>query len=336
MKVTVLMTLYNKAAFVEEAARSVLNGSFQDFELLVVDDASTDDGVERLRALDDPRIRIIRNERNMGRAASANVGYAAAQGGYIAVLDADDVQEPDRLQVQVAFMDAHPEVGVCGGAARYFGTAEGVRSWPLTDAECRGRSLFTDPVLYGSCIMRCSVMMAHGLRSNDDWKLPAEDYLFLLTWSPHARFANVPEVVMRYRIGEQNQRHGRDPVADRAAVCKEAFRFFGIPLSEAELDVHMLFHQLPRTPVDRDLVRRFLAWETELIKRVEGLDLFPMDVFRAEVERRRKKAFHLIADSDLAAASLFIRSRGGVSMKDVSYLAKVTTKRWLGGQAKLD
>lgn len=331
MKVTVLMTLYNKAPFVVEAAQSVLNGSFRDLELLVVDDASTDDGVEQLRKLNDPRIRIISNERNLGRAASANAGYGAARGEYIAILDADDVQEPDRLTLQVEYMDAHPEVGVCGGAARYFGAAEGERAWPLNDAECRGRLLFTDPVLYGSCIMRRAVMEAHGLRSNGDWKLPAEDYLFMLTWSAHTQFANLPQVVMRYRIGDHNQRHGRDPVVDRAAVCKEVFRYFNIPLSEAELDVHMLFHQLPRTAVDRDLIRRFLLWEKELIRRVEDLALFPMELFKAEVARRRKKAFHLIADRDLAAASLFLRKAGEVSMGELSYLVKVTAKRWTKG-----
>lgn len=330
VKVTVLMTLYNKAPFVEAAARSVLNGTYQDLELLVVDDASTDHGVDVLRAIGDPRIRILSNARNSGRAASANAGYTAARGEYIAILDADDLQEPDRLSAQVAFMDTHPEVGVCGGAARYFGTSEGVRSWPLSDAECRGKLLFTDPVLYGSCIMRRSVMVEHGLRSNADWTLPGEDYLFMLTWSPHAQFANLPQVVMSYRIGDMNQRHGRDPVPDRAAVCREVFRFFRIPLSEEELDVHLLLHQLVRTSVDRAFVKRFFTWIGTLRRRVEDNGTFPMAVFEAELERRTRKAFHLIADLDLGAAILFMRRTRGWSSGELRYLVKVTLQRWAG------
>ena len=330
VKVTVLMTLYNKAPFVEAAVRSVLNGGFSDFELLVVDDASTDGGVEVLRAINDQRLRILANDRNSGRAASANAGYEAARGEYIAILDADDLQEADRLSAQVAFMDAHPEVGVCGGAARYFGASEGERSWPLSDGECRGKVLFTDPVLYGSCIMRRSVMLEHGLRSNADWTLPAEDYLFMLTWSPHAQFANLPQVVMSYRIGDMNQRHGRDAIADRAAVCKEVFRFFGIPLSEEELDVHLLLHQLLRVPVDRSFVSRFFAWTDELRRRVGALGIFPMAVFEAELERRSRKAFHLIADRDLGAAVLFMQRQGMLSGGALLYLVKVTLQRWAG------
>jgi len=330
VKVTVLMTLYNKAPFVAAAARSVLDGTFRDLELLIVDDASTDGGVDVVRSLNDPRVRLLANERNMGRAASANKGYAAARGDYIAILDADDVQEPDRLTKQVAFMDEHPEVGVCGSAARYFGSKEGVAQWPLTDAECRGRLLFTDPVLYGSSIMRRSVMVAHGLRSNAQWTLPAEDYLFMLTWSPHTRFANLPQVLMSYRIGEHNQRHGRDPMEDRSAVCKEVFRYFGIPLSEEELDVHLLFHQLLRSNADTRLVRRFLDWEKELLARVEALGVFPMEVFTKEVARRRRRAFYQFAEHDLRATLLYLSATGGPSLREATYLVKATVGRWMG------
>ena len=328
VKVTVLMTLYNKAPFVAEAARSVLEGSFTDLELLVVDDASTDGGPEVVLALNDPRVRLVRNERNSGRAASANRGYDEARGEYVAVLDADDVQHPERLRLQVAFMDAHPEVGICGSGARYFGARSGESFWPATDAECRGRLLFTDPVLYGSCMMRRSVMEAHGLRSNANWTLPAEDYLFTITWSAHAHYANLPQVLVDYRIGEQNQRHGRDPVADRAAVCREVFRYFGIALSEEELDVHLLLHQLVRCPVDAALARRLAQWEQELIDRAEACGRFPMDVFRAEVRRRCLKAFHLMADRDLGAALAHLRQFGIPSVSALKYLAGVTLKRW--------
>ncbi|HRH38589.1 MAG TPA: glycosyltransferase family 2 protein, partial [Flavobacteriales bacterium] len=161
-RVTVLTTLYNKGAFVEDAIRSVLASSFADFELLVVDDASTDDGLLRARAFTDPRIRILTSETNTGRADAANRGYDAARGEYIAVLDADDIAAPDRLEKQVAFLDAHPEVGVCGSYAQTFGIRDHIATWPLTDEEARGLLLFQDPLLYGSAIIRRSVLEEHG------------------------------------------------------------------------------------------------------------------------------------------------------------------------------
>ena len=90
-KVTVLMTLYNKAPFVAEAVQSILDNTFTDLELLVVDDASTDGGLEVVRSIADPRIRLLESPVNTGRAAAANRGYDAARGEYVAVLDADDI-----------------------------------------------------------------------------------------------------------------------------------------------------------------------------------------------------------------------------------------------------
>ena len=186
----------------------------------------------------------------------------------------------------------------------------------------------TSPRSVTRCMMRRSVMEAHGLRSNANWSLPAEDYLFTITWSAHALYANLPQVLVDYRIGEQNQRHGRDPVADRAAVCREVFRYFGIALTEEELDVHLLLHQLVRCPVDAALARRLAQWEQELIDRAEACGRFPMDVFRAEVGRRCAKAFYLLADRDLGAALAHMRQFGLPSGAALKYLAGVTLNRW--------
>ncbi len=89
MRVTVLMTLHNKGPFVEEAVRSVLASTLTDLELLVVDDASTDGGLDIVRGIHDPRIRILESAVNTGRAAAANRGLDAARGTFVAVLDAE-------------------------------------------------------------------------------------------------------------------------------------------------------------------------------------------------------------------------------------------------------
>ena len=137
-------TLYNKGEFVVEAIDSILKGTYGDFEILIMDDASTDDGPAKVKAINDPRIRLVTAEKNGGRAAAANRGYEAARGEYIAILDADDTAHPERLAQQVAFMDAIPEIGVCGTAARYFGARVGIDRWPATDRECRAKLLFTE------------------------------------------------------------------------------------------------------------------------------------------------------------------------------------------------
>lgn len=113
-RVSVVMAVYNGAPFIEESVGNILAQKFTDFELIVVDDGSTDRSVELLRTFGDRRIRIVQNERNRGLAASLNRGIALACGEYIARHDVDDRSAPDRFAKQVAFLHAHPEVVLLG------------------------------------------------------------------------------------------------------------------------------------------------------------------------------------------------------------------------------
>ncbi|MBL7950714.1 MAG: glycosyltransferase family 2 protein [Flavobacteriales bacterium] len=329
-KVSVLMTLYDKGPFVEAAVRSVLEGTYADIEVLVVDDASTDDGPARVQAIGDPRVRLLRAARNGGRASAANRGYEAARGTYIAVLDADDLAAPERIAEQVAFMDTHPEVGVCGSAARSFGVYDAVSHWPLTDEECRGRMFFSDPVLYGTSMLRCSVLREHGLRSDPSWLLPAEDYLFLLKWAQHTGFANLSSVLTHYRIGEQNQRHGRDPVSDRAAVCRAVFTWFGISAGEEQLRLHLLLYKLSRVPITRADIVALDQWRIGLLRMNAQRGLFPPVHFARELQRLWSGVFHLAADAGVVPAWTHMMRCEEERGTRLLYLIKVTLRRWFG------
>ncbi|MBK6540817.1 MAG: glycosyltransferase family 2 protein [Flavobacteriales bacterium] len=107
--VSVLIPVYNKAPFLRDCLDSVYGQTFQDFEIVAVDDASTDNSLALLKAEHDPRLRIIALPRNLGPAGAANAGIEACRGEYIVRLDADDLAVPERLAQQVAYMDAHPK-----------------------------------------------------------------------------------------------------------------------------------------------------------------------------------------------------------------------------------
>ncbi len=111
-RVTVLIAVRDGGELLDAAVRSVLSQTFEDFELLIVDDASTDDAIERLPR--DPRIRVLRNERNLGQVPSLNRGLENALGEYVARLDADDTMLPARLERQVGVLDAQPDVALVG------------------------------------------------------------------------------------------------------------------------------------------------------------------------------------------------------------------------------
>ena len=199
VKVTVLTTLYNKGAYVEEAVRSVLANTFTDFELLVVDDASSDGGLETVKAIGDPRIRILESTVNTGRASAANRGYDAARGEYVAVLDADDLMMPERLAKQVAFMDAHPEVCVSGTWLKAFGD--------MNTRMKTGHGRSQQPDAVGAYLKlsflydRRSVVQAHQLRCDPDWLIPGMDHLFLVKLGLYGKYASLQEPLTLYRVG---------------------------------------------------------------------------------------------------------------------------------------
>ncbi len=328
--VTVLMTLYNKGPYVEEAVRSVLAQTFTDFELLVVDDASTDGGLDKVKAIGDPRIRILESAVNTGRAAAANRGYDSARGQYIAVLDADDVMRPERLAKQVAFMDRYPEVGALGSWAGVVNDPGNVIRWPATDASCLGGILFGMPVSYGLSMLRRTVVEQYGLRCDPGWKTPGMDYLFMLQFSSHAQYANLQEPLTLYRTGANNMRHGRNEREDWRVLVRAAFRFFELPLTEEELELHLAFHGQWAKPFDAGHTRKLWAWKQKLAAMARERGLFSGELFEAELDRRWDRLFHRFADQDLGAAVAHLHLSGRWPADRLSYLAKVTIRRWAG------
>ena len=122
-KITVLMPAYNAGKYISEAITSVLEQSFTDFELLIINDGSTDNTVKIIRSFHDPRI-VLFNQENKGVASALNVGLANARAPYIARFDADDICHHNRLKIQYDFITTYPEYSIIGSAADYM-DAEG-------------------------------------------------------------------------------------------------------------------------------------------------------------------------------------------------------------------
>ncbi len=112
--VTVSMVVFNGELHIREAIESILNQSFTDLELLIINDGSTDATLDIINQFKDPRIRLLSNDGNKGVAFTRNRSLQEARGVYFAILDSDDIAKPNRLEIQVNFMNAHPETAICG------------------------------------------------------------------------------------------------------------------------------------------------------------------------------------------------------------------------------
>ncbi|BBO88326.1 hypothetical protein DSCOOX_15060 [Desulfosarcina ovata subsp. ovata] len=199
--VTVLMSAYGVDAFLHQAVESVLCQDYEDFEFLIIDDASPQDIATELKCYGDLRMKIVRNEYNLGLTRSLNKGLQMACGRYIARMDADDISLPQRLKIQVNYMEKHPEIGLLGGQADCIdgdGNIVFQERHPTDELLLRWLLLFINPFWHSSIMLRASVLKLIGGYNN--CVRYAQDYDLWHRLAPHTRFAQLCEPVILYRI----------------------------------------------------------------------------------------------------------------------------------------
>lgn len=219
--VSVVLSVYNAEKYIGEAIESILVQSYENFELIIINDGSTDKSLEIISAFNDNRILLI-NRENKGLIASLNEGISRAQGAYIARMDADDIAMTERLAVQVDFMHKHPDIGICGTALHVFGenTHEHVWKLPLEDKYIKAQLLFSSALAHPTVMMRKSLIDHYRLTYNPSFK-HAEDYELWTRFSHYTKMANLPEVLLKYRVLEHSASRAADKeVQERYAVMK--------------------------------------------------------------------------------------------------------------------
>jgi glycosyltransferase involved in cell wall biosynthesis len=199
-KVSVIMAVYNGEKYLSEAVESILGQTFGNFEFIIINDGSTDRSPNIIEGywIRDKRIIVISQE-NTGLAAALNRGLVVAKGKYIARMDADDISLPQRFEKQIAFMEKHEEIGLCGTWIENFG-ANGSTSVRLpTDPEIiRCTLLFGFCIAHPSVMIRKDVLDAHSLAYNSEYRY-GQDYDFWERFSRCSKLANIPEVLLRHR-----------------------------------------------------------------------------------------------------------------------------------------
>jgi len=198
--ISVLLPVYNAERYVAEAISSILTQTFTDFELIIINDGSTDNSGNVIKQFKDQRI-ILVEQNNQGLATSLNNGLKIAKGRYIARQDNDDVSAPDRFQKQVEYLEKHPGIGLLGTAALIVdeNNKETGRfhQHPLSSHELKYFLLFDNPFVHSSVMIRRTVMQQVGTYYTG--KQYFEDYNL---WSAIARVsgvANLPDKLVRYR-----------------------------------------------------------------------------------------------------------------------------------------
>ncbi|WP_303312080.1 glycosyltransferase family A protein [Hymenobacter sp. BT730] len=238
-RVSVLVPVYNVEAYIQETLQSLLNQTFQDFEIVIVNDRSTDRTAERIQALNDPRIRLYTNPVNLGRAGSDNFGMTLVKGDLVAKMDGDDLCHPERLAKQVAFLDAHPEIDIVGSWVQCFGAGQMLFKYPPQPADARAMMVFNMTIGNPSVMLRSSLWQSRGLHYNEQLR-QTEDYDFFGRYLPLLTIANLPEALVQYRVLAHSVRPAIYDERLRVAneIRERLLKTFGVPYSARELHLH--------------------------------------------------------------------------------------------------
>lgn len=278
------MPVRNGAATVRGAIDSVLSQTLDDFEVLVFDDASTDETARIVRSYSDRRIRMEQNARQMWVSGSMNAGLQLARGRYVARMDADDLSLPRRLERQVAFLERNQDIDVLGTWVRAFGgPSAGVWRLPVDPVDAAAAVLFGSPFAHPTVMFRTGRMRAFDL-NYDTTVAEAEDWDLWRRASRWLVFANLPEVLLRYRLAPEGSvvraqvRRRHDGARE---VIRRCLNDLGMRFDADDVERHrmILSEEIPDEPAFLNAAE---AWLLRLLEANDRASLYPQ---RALVRR---------------------------------------------------
>ena len=207
-RVSVLMTIYNADPYLKEAIDSILTQKFSDWELIAVDDGSTDQSTEILSTYDDPRVRVFTLPENTGRTPALRYAFEQVRGEYIAVLDADDVALPGRLARQVEFLDNHDEVVIVGSWVQIIDETSRITSTlelPTNSEEIHDCLGWATPMAHSSVMYRSAVASKVG--GYPEEFAYAQDLALMQALAKNGRLANIDDFLCQWRVSTKSMTH---------------------------------------------------------------------------------------------------------------------------------
>lgn len=194
--ISVVMPVYNAEEYLDEAIKSILTQTYDNFEFIIVNDGSTDKSEEIIYSYKDPRIVYIKNETNLQIVKTLNRGITAAKGKYIARMDADDISLPQRFAKQILFMENNPNIAVCGTYIQIFGDKEYTISYPLDDTEIKTKLIFNTAIGHATILAKTNILKKF---QYDEHYNKSEDYELWTRLLLEYQGSNIPELLYRYR-----------------------------------------------------------------------------------------------------------------------------------------
>ena len=297
--VSVVMPVYNSSAYLPDAIESILGQSYPNFEFIIVNDGSTDHSEEIIKSYHDSRIKYIRLEQNHGNACARNLGLENASGKYVMIQDSDDMSLPDRMKIQVEFLESHPWVGVCGSYMKVIeGQKEYYRKYPRDADVIRASLLSKNPVAQPTVMIRKEVFDIYNLRHIKYY----EDFNLWYQASKVSAIVNIPRVLVHYRLFDTDQKLHHRLIKQHIIqlIFRQKLTELGIRIPEEELNDFATFMK-GFLAIDSNKYKQYLIWLKMIEQANKDMKIYPHKEFRAcfLYDRLRLWKFYYKTDSPL-------------------------------------
>lgn len=271
---SVILPVYNADKYVSEAINSVLEQSFSDFELIIINDGSIDNSRDIIKKFQDNRIIFI-DQPNKGLIDTLNIGLSLSKGKYIARMDADDIAHPKRFEFQLKAFREDEHLVVCSGGIIAF-SPDGYRKkryYPLSDADMRNELLFNSSIVHPLAMFDGDIVRKNNIRFDRNYKF-CEDYKFFYDLSKYGNIKNIPKFLLSYRMLPSSQTSiGSNNSIDRynkiSSIHRIILNDFNILLNESRSKLHYslsLSSEIEKLQISNMLIDDLLNYSRFLVK----------------------------------------------------------------------
>ncbi|HIP35303.1 MAG TPA: glycosyltransferase [Crocinitomix sp.] len=317
-KLSVILPVYNSEKYVYKAIESVLKQTFTNFELLVINDGSTDKSAQIIASFKDDRISIINNETNIGLTKTLNKGLDKARGKYIARMDADDICLPTRFEKQIEYLDNNPDIDVLGTAFEIFGNENQTVYPPINSIEINLELYFNNIMCHPSIMLRKNSI--NDLKYDDKY-LHNEDWAFWLKCIQNGlKFSNLNTVLLKYRVQGQNisQQHKHTAFKRTTLIYKNFLPYVFNTITDEQLELH---YQLSKGVIDINQlkIKKIKSYFNKLEYALKQT-YFNVDIVKKIINKYKLHLFYKIADQNKALAFKYALNLNIVGGKTLRYL----------------
>lgn len=309
--VSIIMPVYNSEKYLHESISSILNQTLKKFELIIIDDKSSDNSIDIIHSFikKDNRIKLYINKENKGAASSRNLGISYSKGKYIALMDSDDISYSTRLEKQVSYLEENHDIGLCGSNCTYIGFKKSHKSnLPLTHNEIVSSFLFYNPIIHPSITFRAS-KLKNIQYVYQEGKQRVEDLDLLVRMSKNVKFANLPDVLIKYRTYNPDKQKKHKAVIAYGNKIRISLleSFFSSSVDENDFLLHMKISKCQRNNSEQ-FIRKTEKWLIALYKTNTQKNIYEQKSFNKVLGYYWYKVCRSSCELGITAISMYIKS----------------------------